>query len=146
MRSWTVIGRLSDARSSLSPSTMPTFVFAKAGMNFDTGSLMRSRPSSTSIGDRNDRLGHRIDAEDRVVAHRRPAGSQGPDRLAVSDPAVPGDQHGEARSLLLLDLTPHDCGEPLEPFRNKPQRFGRRVGEGEGTHGAALFGSRKPGQ
>ena len=49
MRSWTVIGRLSGARSSLSPLTTPTFVFAKAGMYFETGSVMRSRPSSTSI-------------------------------------------------------------------------------------------------
>ncbi len=89
--------------------------------------------------DRNDRLGHRIDAEDRVVAHRRPAGAHRADRLAVSHLAVSGDQHRDARSLLLLDLTSHDCCEPLEPLRNKAQRFGRSVREGEGTHGF-LFG------
>ena len=44
-----MIGRLSGARSSLSPLTTPTFVFAKAGTYFDTGSVMRRRPSSTSI-------------------------------------------------------------------------------------------------
>ena len=49
MRSWTVIGRLSGARSSLSPLATPTFTLAKAGMYFETGSVMRSRPSSTSI-------------------------------------------------------------------------------------------------
>ena len=87
--------------------------------------------------DRNDRLGHRIDAEDRVVTHRRAAGPQRADRLAVNQLAVSGDQHGDARSLLLLDLTRHDCGEPLEPFRNEPQRLGRGVGKAEGTHEAA---------
>ena len=89
-------------------------------------------------GDRNDRLGHRIDAEDRVVGHSRAAGPQSADHLPISDLAVAGDQHGDAWRLLLLDLARHDGGEPLEPSRNKAQRFGRGVGKGEGTHQPAL--------
>ena len=49
MRSWIVIGRLSGSRSSLPPFSTPTFRFAKAGIKFETGSAMASRPSSTSI-------------------------------------------------------------------------------------------------
>ena len=44
-----MIGRLSGARSSWPPFATPTFTFAKAGMYADTGSMIDSRPSSTSI-------------------------------------------------------------------------------------------------
>ena len=53
-RSLIVIGRLSGSRTSVSvPSSprfsTPTFVSAKAGMYFETGSSSFSLPSSTSI-------------------------------------------------------------------------------------------------
>ena len=44
-----MIGRFGGARSSFSPLATPTFTLAKAGMYFETGSVMTSRPSSTSI-------------------------------------------------------------------------------------------------
>ena len=43
--------------------------------------------------DRDDRLGHRIDAEDRVVGHRRAAGRSAP-TVPIGDLAVARDQHG----------------------------------------------------
>ncbi len=88
-------------------------------------------------GHGDDGLGHRIDAEDRVVDHGGTAGPQRADRLAVGDMSMPGDQHRDAGRLLLLDLASHDCREPLEPLRNKAQRLGRSVGKAEGTHQTA---------
>ena len=85
-------------------------------------------------GDRNDRLRHRIDAKDRVIAHRRPARAEQADILAIGDLPVAGDQHGDAGGLLLLDLPRHDGREPLQALGDEPDGFGRGIGEDGWAH------------
>ena len=69
-------------------------------MNFDTGSVSLTLPSSTiiMIGDADDRLGHRHDAEDGVLLHRLlRLDVHQPLRLEMRDAAVARDERDGAR-------------------------------------------------
>ena len=56
-------------------------------------------------GDRHERLGHRVDAEDRVLPERRAASRIArADRVEIGDFSLAGDQRHRAGQLLLLDL------------------------------------------
>jgi hypothetical protein len=70
-------------------------------------------------GDRRDRLGHRVDPEDRVLAHRLAALEiHQPDRLAVLDPPSPMDEGQEAGNLAGLDVAFLQMGaDPRELLR-----------------------------
>ena len=88
--------------------------------------------------DRDDRLGHGIDAEDGVLAHGRPVGLERAHRLMKGDLAVAGDQHRHARRFPFLDLALHGRAQQLEPRRIEADAFGRRMGQGEGGHRGLL--------
>ena len=86
-------------------------------------------------GHRDNRLRHRIDAEDRVLAHRGSARAKPAQALPVGDLAVTGDQHGGAGGpFFFLDRAGHDGAQPLEPLGQEADTFGGGVGEGEGAH------------
>ena len=75
-------------------------------------------------GGAGDRLGHRVDAEDRVELHRF-AG------LDVRHAALPemhdlapaGDERDDARQLLLVHIALHRCVDARQPLAGKPQVF-----------------------
>ena len=85
--------------------------------------------------DADDRLGHGIDAEDRVLGHRRSAWSEGAEPLGEADLAVPRDQHGDAGSAARGDLALHCRGQPIQRRAVEADLLGtsrRQASEGGG--------------
>ena len=104
--------------------------------------------------DGNDRLGHREDAEDRVVRHRRRGRRVLPaDRVEPADLALPRHQHGDAGHGSLVDLALEGVRHPLQADGGQPKllrlgvgeggrpRGGCRPGGGLRVHGLSLVGS-----
>ena len=75
--------------------------------------------------DRDHRLGHRVDAEDRVGPHRIGAGgiahAEGP---RVDEAALARNHHDGARELLVVDLLAEGAREQIEPGRGHPDALG----------------------
>ena len=92
-------------------------------------------------GDRDDRLGHGIDAEDRVGGHRRPAGPERAERLREADLAVPRDQHRDARRAARRDLALHRAVRRRSPALERPTSSGRAVGRPEGAVDGSCIGT-----
>ena len=91
--------------------------------------------------DRDDRLGHREDAEDRVVRHRcRCRRALPAERLEPADLAAPRHHHGRAGQGSLVDLALEGVRHPLQPGRREPERFRFGLGEGRGLRGGAWLG------
>jgi hypothetical protein len=67
--------------------------------------------------DRDDRLGHRIDAEDCVAGHYRAARPQHAEVAAIADLAAPRDQHRNPRQAAGVDFALHDRGQLGEASR-----------------------------
>ena len=88
-------------------------------------------------GDRRERLGHRIEAEDRVLRHRRSRdGIALADALEVGDLPLAGHQGDGARVLATGYLGLHDLGRPREALGREPDFLGlggrQAVGPDEG--------------
>jgi hypothetical protein len=84
-------------------------------------------------GDRDHRLGHRVDPEDRVEPHGVGApGIAGAQRARADELALAGDQHDCAGQLPVLDLLLERARDPREPRRRHSARFGRRGREAGG--------------
>jgi hypothetical protein len=81
--------------------------------------------------DGNDGLGHRIDAEDGVLAQSRALRTQQAEALAIGDLAVARDQHRDARRLFVFNLAGHYGRQALEPVRQKANVLGGRIGQHE---------------
>ena len=73
--------------------------------------------------DRDDRLGHRIDAEDRVAGHYRAARPQHAEVAAIADLAAPRDHHRNSRQAAGVDFALHDRGQLGEAGRRQPSLF-----------------------
>ena len=73
---------------------------------------------------RDDRLGHRIDSEDRVGRHRRPVRPEGAQRPGEADFAVARDQHRKSWRPSGCDLALHDRRQALEPGARKADFVG----------------------
>jgi hypothetical protein len=70
--------------------------------------------------DRGEGLGHRVQAEDRVLGHRRARLRIAlAERLEIDDLAPPGHQPDRARVAALGDLALHDLGDAGEPRRGE---------------------------
>jgi len=97
--------------------------------------------------ERDQRLGHREDAEDAVLGHRRVGGRVLPAlRLEPADLATPRHHRHHAGRRALVDLALEGVAHPLKPQRREPDRFrlcrgkgGGRLGGGCGVdvHGAS---------
>ena len=90
-------------------------------------------------GDADDRLGHGVDAEDRVVGHR-PAGFpiRHAYRLPVGDLALAGHHPDRPGKLAEIDILLHGLRDAVESilrqtdFRGRgPRQFGSRDANGE---------------
>ena len=79
--------------------------------------------------DRDDRLGHRIDAEDGVAGQRRTAGPQRAEIAPIADLAAARDQHGDTRHVTGIDLALHHCREAIETGGMKPDLAGGNDGQ-----------------
>ena len=92
--------------------TTPTLGSANSGTNFANrvADEQLSFLDQHHERDRDDRLGHRIDAEDGVAAQRRPVGPSAPTSLPIGDFAAPGDHHGNAGHVARIDFALHHGG------------------------------------
>ncbi len=91
--------------------------------------------------DRDDRLGHREDAEDAVVRHRRGCGrALAADRIEPADLTAPRHHHGRAGEGALVDLALEGIRHPLQAGAREPDRFRLGVGERRGLGGGCLPG------
>ena len=91
--------------------------------------------------DRDDRLGHREDAEDAVMRHRRAGGRILPaDRVEPADLAAPRHHDGGPGEGALVDLALEGIRHPLQAGAREPDRFRLGVGKRRG-----LGGGRWPG-
>ena len=78
--------------------------------------------------DRNDRLGHRVDAEDRVGCHGRAGdGILLSVRQAMYDPAIPSNEHDSARNQTFVHVGAHGRVKLLQALGREPARTGRRA-------------------
>ena len=78
--------------------------------------------------DADDRLGHRVDAEDRVGRHRRPAGPEAPNRSAIGDAAVAGDERRDAGGAAGGDFARIASLRRGRAGRDRPTSSGSAVG------------------
>ena len=98
--------------------------------------------------DRDDRLGHREDAEQAVMRHRRRScRALAADRIEPADLAAARHHHGRAGQGSLVDLALEGIRHQLQPLGRQPDRFrlglrqgggqrcGCRPGGGLGVHG-----------
>jgi hypothetical protein len=91
--------------------------------------------------DRDDRLCHGEDPEDRVVRHRRARrGALFAERLEPADLAAPRHQHGGAGQRALVDLALERVRHPLQPGRGETQRFRFGLGERRGLRDGGWLG------
>ena len=91
--------------------------------------------------DRDDRLGHREDPEDRVVRHRRAGRRALPaERLEPADLAAPRHQHGRTGQGALVDLALERIRHALQPGRGQTQRFRFGLGQGRGLRDGGGLG------
>ncbi len=91
--------------------------------------------------DRDDRLGHREDAEDRVLRHRRGGRRALPaERIEPADLAVPRHHDGRAGDGSLVDLALEGVRHALQPWRRKPERFRLGLGKRRGLRGGGVPG------
>ena len=83
--------------------------------------------------DRGERLGHRVEPEDRVRRHRR-AGRRVAlaEALEVSDPSLARHQDDRARVLALCDFGLKHLGHACEPLRRESDLLGLGRGQGVG--------------
>ena len=67
--------------------------------------------------DLRDRLGHRVDAKNRIAGHRRVGFRiERADSLEISELAMACDQQHESRRLSVRGVLPKDLGDALEPL------------------------------
>ena len=91
--------------------------------------------------DRDDRLGHREDAEDAVMRHRRGCRrALAADRIEPADLAAPRHHHGRAGEGALVDLALEGVRHPLQADAREPDGFRLGVGERRGLGGGCLPG------
>ena len=103
------------------------------------GQLQRALLVEHHRGDGGDRLGHRVDAPDRVVGHRQPG-------LEVAQPVVgqvrdapaPGDRDRPAREQAVVDVAAEVPVDPREPGGVEPDLPGLGVDLDQG-HGPTLL-------
>ena len=89
--------------------------------------------------DRDDRLGHREDAEDRVVRHRRARRRALPaERFEPADLAAPRHHHGRAGQGALVDLALERVRHALQPGRGEARAIPVLPGAGTGSAGRRL--------
>ena len=93
--------------------------------------------------DRDDRLGHREDAEDAVVRHRRGGRRALPaDRIEPADLAAPRHHHGRAGQGSLVDLALEGIRHPLQADARQPDAFPAWRGGEKGSGGRLSAGRR----
>ena len=87
--------------------------------------------------DRDDRLGHREDAEDRMSCAIGADGRRAlpAERLEPADLAAPRHHHGRAGQGSLVDLALEGVRHPLQPDRREPERFRLGVRAATGSAG-----------
>jgi len=91
--------------------------------------------------DRHDRLGHGIDAEDRIVGHWRSRGrALSANGLEPADLAPPPHHEGDAGDGSLVDLALQRVGGARQAGRGKSEGFGPGLGQGRGVGGRGLSG------
>ena len=161
-RSRTVIGRVAGvsviscgARAAALAGRLPapapsgpgfataTFVSLNSGMKRDTGSVETDLPflDQHQDGDAGDRLGHRGDAEDAVLPHRRlRLEVHHPVRLEVGDLAAPRHDGHAAGDLPGADVALDHLVDPLQPLGGQtdvlrpPVRDGGRQRQRDGAN------------
>ena len=91
--------------------------------------------------DRDDRLGHREDAEDAVMRHRRGCRRALPaDRIEPADLTAPRHHHRGAGEGSLVDLALEGIRHPLQADARQPDGFRLGVGERRGLGGGCRPG------
>ena len=114
-------------RARASPTTL---TLRNSGMYFDTGSSRRNLPLLLQHhhGDRRDRLGHRVDAEDRARGHRRVRleilHARG---FEIGELAVARDGRDRAGDLAIGDELSQQRGRLAEPRGRQADRLRRRA-------------------
>ena len=96
---------------------------------------------------RGDRLGHGIDAEDRILGHRRLLlGVEAAHGLEVGDLAVPRDEQDGAGDRALGDVGLERVGDRLQALGGSPTLSGGVVGSGSATRRARRGAGRATGR
>ena len=92
-------------------------------------------------GQAGDGARHRVEAEQRVAAHREPAFPvELAEGLEVRQPAVPHDGGHHAGDVSRVDMSLQPAGCVVQPFRREPDRFRRRRRQVLRGHGGASGG------
>ena len=103
------------------------------------GQLQRALLVEHHRGDGGDRLGHRVDAPDRVVGHRQPGLEVAQPMVGqVRDAPAPGDRDRPAREQAVVDVAAEVPVDPREPGGVEPDLPGLGVDLDQG-HGPTLL-------